>query len=306
MAISEQWAQLLEPGLRAIFSVQRAALAAASKIPMLFNVEGSTKAQEHYLGAGGMSDWDVYEGAIEYDDFDQLYKTTFTHVEYVKGFKVERKLVDDDQYNVINRRPAGLALAAMRKREKDAASVFNNAFSSGYTGGDSQPLCESAGHPYSPLNASTQTNEGSTALSYDAVISTRQSMREFKDDRAELIPINPTLILIPPELEETASAICNTFNGGSPQKPGQTDYEDNFPMRKGLDYLVWDYLTDANDWFLIDPQLAKMYLVWFDRVPVEFAMDPTSDFSLEARYRGYMRYSYGFSDWRWVYGHHVT
>lgn len=95
MAISEQWAELLEPGLRQVFYTQRDALAATSRIPMLFNVIGSTKAQEHFLGVGGMGDWAEYRGAIEYDDFDQLYKTTLTHKEYVKGFKVERKLVDD-------------------------------------------------------------------------------------------------------------------------------------------------------------------------------------------------------------------
>ena len=129
MAISEQWAELLEPGLRAIFEAQREALAAESRIPALFNVVPSTKAEEHDLGMGGFGDWPEYEGAIEYDDPEELYKVTYTHVEYVKGFKVERKLVDDDQYNVINRRPRGLALSAVRTREKHAASVFNNAFS---------------------------------------------------------------------------------------------------------------------------------------------------------------------------------
>ncbi|HUW11153.1 MAG TPA: Mu-like prophage major head subunit gpT family protein, partial [Anaerolineae bacterium] len=185
-------------------------------------------------------------------------------------------------------------------REKDAASVFNNAFSASYTGGDGIRLCN-ASHPYSPLNASVQSNAGSTALSYTAVESTRRAMPEYKDDRAELIPVSPTLLLVPPELEETASSIINTMN-----KVDITDYHDNFVKRVGIQYLVWDYLTDANNWFLIDPRLAKMYLSWFDRVPLEFAMDPTSDFSLEARYRGYMRYSYGWSDWRWIYGHAVT
>jgi len=65
---------------------------------------------------------------------------------------------------------------------------------------------------------------------------------------------------------------------------------------------MWDYLTDSNRWFLIDVDLAKMYLNWFDRVPLELAMDPTGGFDLEARWRAYMRYSYGFSDYRWVYG----
>lgn len=301
MAISEQWAQLLEPGLRAIFSVQRAALAAASKIPMLFNVEGSTKAQEHYLGAGGMSDWDVYEGAIEYDDFDQLYKTTFTHVEYVKGFKVERKLVDDDQYNQINARPRQLALSEVRTREKNAASVFNNAFSSSYTGGDSVALCSSS-HPLAPTHSGdTHDNAGTTALDYQAVVDTRELMRAFVDDREELIPVTPDILLVPPELEEEAYTIWRTMN-----KPDTADFHDNFVQGFLRQVIVWDYLTDANNWFLIDSAMAKEFLIWLNRIPTEFAMDPTSDFRLEARFRGYARYSYGWSDWRFVYGHEVT
>lgn len=299
MAISEQWAELLEPGLRAIFETQREALAATSRIPQLFNVTTSGKAQEHDLGMGGFGDWQEYKGAIEYDDPEQLYKTTYTHVEYVKGFKVERKLVDDDQYNVINRRPRGLALSAMRTREKHAASVFNNAFSASYTGADAVALCGS--HPYSPSNAATQSNAGTTALSYDAVIATRKLMRAFEDDRGELVPISPDTLIVPPELEDTAFEIVQTI-----LKPGTADNDANFVRSNVNNVVVWDYLTDANNWFLADSMLAGLYLNWFDRVPLEFEMDPTSDFRLEARFRGYQRYSYGWSDWRWIYGHNVT
>jgi hypothetical protein len=55
----------------------------------------------------------------------------------VKGIKIERKLVDDDQYSVINKRPQQLALVARRSREKHGASVFNNAFNTTiFAGGD--------------------------------------------------------------------------------------------------------------------------------------------------------------------------
>jgi len=300
MAISEQWAQLLEPGLRSIFEIQRDALAAESRIPMLFNVLTSAKAQEHFLGVGGMGDWNAYEGAIEYDEFDQGYKTSLTHEQYVKGFKVERKLVDDDQYGVINPRPRQLALSAMRTREKHAASVFNNAFSASYTGGDSVALCSDS-HPMSPVNATTQDNAGTSALTYDNVVTTRRLMREYKDDRNELVVINPDTLLVPPELEETAFAIMETE-----QKPDSANYHANFVPSKINKVIVWDYLTDANNWFMIDSALASIHLLWIDRVNLEFEMDPTSDFRLEARFRGYMRYSYGWSDWRWVYGHSVT
>lgn len=296
MPISEQWAYLLEPGLRSIFDVTRDALAAESRIPMLFNVIPSTKAAEYFLGIGGMGDWKEYQGKIEYDDFEQLYRTTLTHKEYVQGFKVERKLVDDDLYNIINARPRQLAMSAMRTREKHAASIFNNAFSGSYLGGDAIALCGS--HPYSPTNASTQSNAGTSELSYDNVVSTRALMRAFEDDRGELVPINPDTLLVPPELEETAHAIWKTAN-----KVDVTDQHANFVGGFLKQVIVWDYLTDADNWFLADSALAKIHLLWIDRVLMEFAMDPTSDFNLEAKYRGYDRHSYGWSDWRWVYGH---
>lgn len=301
MAISEQWAELLEPGLRAIFVEQQQALAAESKLPLLFNVIPSGKAEEHFLGAGGLADYNEYKGAIEYDDFDQLYKTTLTHKEYVKGFKVERKLVDDDQYGLITPRPRQLAIAAMRTKEKHAASVFNNAFSSSYVGGDAVALCSDS-HPLAPTHsADVQDNAGSTALSYTSVNATRELMRAYTDDRGELMPVMPDTLLVPPELEEAAYAIVKTI-----QKPDGADYHANFVGGWLNKVVVWDYLTDANNWFLIDSRLAKIHALWIDRVDLEFAMDPTSDFSLEARFRGYMRYSYGWSDYRWVYGHTVT
>jgi len=111
----------------------------------------------------------------------------------------------------------------------------------------------------------------------------------------------PDTLLVPPELEETAFAIFRTMN-----QPDTTDYHANFVGSWLKTVIVWDYLTDANDWWLIDSRLAKQYSLFVDRVPLEFEMDPTSDFRLEARFRGYMRYSTGWSDWRWIYGHSVT
>lgn len=300
-AISEQWAELLEPGLRAIFNLQKDALAAVAKMPMLFGVNSSSKAAEHDLGVGGFDDWQPYKGAIEYDRNDQGYKTTYTHEEFARGFAVERKLVDDDQYNIINRRPQGLALAAMRKREKDAADIFNNAFDTSFLGADAQSLCDGA-HPHSPANtASTQNNSGTTALSRASIIATRKLMRSFTDDRGELIVVQPDTLLVPPELEDTAYVETE-----SKFKTASADNDASYVNSLGLNVIVWDYLTDANNWFMIDSGMSKMSLNWFNRVPLEFAMDPTSDFSLVARFRGYMRYSLGWNDWRFIYGHNVT
>jgi len=298
MAISEQWAQLLEPGLKQIFYVETQALVADSRIPMLFNIMDSTKAQEHFLGVGAMGSWKEFKGAIEYDDFDQLYKTSLTHKEYVQGFKVERKLVDDDLYNVINTRPRQLALSATRTREEHAASVFTNAFSGSYVGGDAVSLCNDS-HPISPTHTGDVIdNTGTLALSYDNVIATDLLMRAFTDDRGNKAAVRPDTLLVPINLQQTAWEILNTVGN----KPNTTDTVGNFARSFLNNVIVWDYLTDTNAWFLIDSRLAKQHLLWIDRIPLEFQMDPASDFRLEARFRGYMRYSYGWSDFRWVYG----
>ena len=127
-------------------------------------------------------------------------------------------------------------------------------------------------------------------------------MRAFVDDRGELVQVNPKLLLVPPELENTANEIIKTMRGSNSQQPGTANYEANLLQDRGLNYVVWDYLTDSTGWFLIDLTLAKLYLNWFDRVVEEVALNPLSNFQLEAQWRGYMRYSYGWSDYRWVIG----
>jgi hypothetical protein len=65
------------------------------------------------------------------------------------------------------------------------------------------------------------------------------------------------------------------------------------------------YMTDTNNWFMLDSQLAALYLHWYWRVRPEFTSDPASDFNLKLKFRGYMRFIFGWDDWTFVYGHNV-
>lgn len=298
--IAENWPNLLEPGLRSIFFLQRDALIAASPVSRLFNIQSSTKAVEHTYGVGGLGDVPEFNGSIAYDTFDGLYKQNYIPAEYALGMAVERKLVDDDMYNVINQRARMLAMSFARTREKKAASVFNNAFNVAFPGADAVALC-SASHPLGPSNPALQSNRGTLALSAAAISDTRLKMQKFKDDRGELVTVMPDTLLVPPELEETATILVRTQG-----KVGSADNDINYAASLIKNVIVWDYLTDPNNWFLIDSVMAKLYLNWFNRVNTEFALDPTSDFNLVARYRGYERYSYGFDDYRWLFGHEVA
>lgn len=294
--VAENFGYLLDPGLRKIFMDEYAL--PEGQTDNLFGVETSSKATEYDLGIGGMGDLEEFTGTIGYGDFSMQYRVSYTHREWCKGIKIERKLVDDDQYSVINKRPAQLALIAKRTKEKHGASVFNSAFSTAvFAGGDTLALCASA---HTRVGTTTTVgNTGTTALSQTAVEATRLLMRQFTDETDNLITARGDTLLVPPALEETAWEIVNTAG-----KLNTANNNANFSEGK-YKIIVWDYLTDSNNWFMIDSRMAKNYLKWFNRIPVEFNKDKDFD-TYVAKWSVYTRYSYGFSDWTWIYGQNVA
>lgn len=268
------------------------------QVDALFGIEKSSKAVEYDLGIGGMGDLEEFSGTIPYGDFSQQYRTSYTHREWVKGIKVERKLVDDDLYSIINKRPAQLAMVARRTREKHGATVFNNAFNTSvFTGGDTYALCANA---HTHVGTSTTVdNLGTTALSQTAVEATRLLMRAFTDETDNLVTARGDTILVPPALEETARIIVGTMN-----EVGSANNDINFSKGR-YKIIVWDYLSDSNNWWMIDSRMMKLYLKWFNRIPVEFNKDKDFD-TYVAKWSTYVRYSYGFSGFEWIYGHQVS
>src|SRR3990172_2644968 len=135
---SVKWAEALVPAIYKWFEVGRALR--PSLVPFLYSVQGSSRSAENAVGIGGMSpdQWDEFENSGEKPEvnFDKGYLTTFTHVEKVITFIVERKLEDDDQYGIISSRARKLGIGAGQKIQIDGASVFNNAFSVSFPGAD--------------------------------------------------------------------------------------------------------------------------------------------------------------------------
>lgn len=292
MLVPENWPNSLLPGLRKVYvNVFREF---TSNLPALFSMQKSEKAQEFDLQDDEFKDFEKFTGTIPYDDMREGYKTTYTHDEYARGFKITRTLVQDELYGTINKKPSMLALAARRRREKDGASVFNNAFNSSFTGGDSLALCSTA---HTSRNSDlTQSNYGTLPLTGPNIEATRRRMMAFHSGRDGIINVSLDMILVPLALEEVAWQIINSR--------GQVDTAQNNPNFHYGKYklLVWpNFLTSSSAWFSIDSQYMKQFLLWFDREPVQFFKD--QDFgTLVSAFAGYMRYSYGWSDWKWVYG----
>jgi phage major head subunit gpT-like protein len=293
---SENFGYLLDPGLRKIF-MDEYGLPEGQR-ENLYGIEKSNKAVEYDLGIGGTGDLVEFDGTISYDDFKSQYRTSYSHKEWVKGMKIERKLVDDDLYSIINKRPQQLALVAKRTQEKHSSSLFNNSFgTSVFSGGDGLALCSSA-HTFVGTDT-TVSNYGTTALSATSVEATRLIMRAYTDETDNLLVARGDTLLVPPSLEEQAWEIVNAS--------GKMDTADNNPnFNKGkYKVIVWDYLADSNNWFMLDSKFCKMYLKWFNRIPVEFNKDKDFDTYI-SKWSVYQRYSYGFSDWTFIYGHNVA
>lgn len=297
MLISENWADALDPIVRDRFLSgfgRRPSL-----IETLFGVSGSSQAQERSAGVGaiGIDMWEQFEKTnnVAQADFDRGYKTTFTHKEYTVELQIRRKLLEDSNWEEIRNPAIALGDSAKLKREVDAASVFNNAFSGSFVGADSVALCSDS-HPLGPDNTgATQDNNFALALTKDNVKSIREAMMAFTDDKNNKVAVTPSVLLVPPGLEDEALEIAK-----SPQDPDSANNKIN-PQSGRWQVITWHYLTDSNAWFMIDPMLAKMNLKWFNRVPL--GINPkVEDKTLRATWVAYMRYSYGWSDWRWVAG----
>lgn len=307
--ISDHWSQLVEPRLRRAFFIGFGAEdRVRSTIPQLFNVQSSDTADEKLFNIGGVgsSGWNFEDsGRVQYDEAVKGYEETLTHHEFAKGITIERKLIDDNRISRAIAAAEALGDSAFRAREKAGANVFINAFSSATsetlddygtdaTGADLVALCSTA-HPRSPSDSTNDSNEGTTALSESGLSTTRQLMAEFTDMNGDLINAMPDTLLVPVELEDTALKMVR-----SAQEPGSANNAIN-PQSGRYRVITWHYLTDANAWFLIDSGRMRQSLHWFDRIPLEFAREADFD-TLIGKFRAYMRFSLGWSDWRWIYG----
>jgi len=119
----------------------------------------------------------------------------------------------------------------------------------------------------------------------------------FKDERALKVNAQAKKLIIPPALQFIADRLLNT-----PGRVSTADNDINALRNMGMvsgGYSVNHYLTDSDAWFLTTD--VPNGLKHFVRTPVSSGME--GDFeSGNVRYKARERYSFGFSDWRGIYG----
>ncbi len=289
--ISSDWGNLLLPGLRDVFYNTYNEL--PGEFSKIFKVKDSKQASEKELGMGAMTPWveRVNEtDNVTYQKIGEGLLRTYTHSEFASGFAVGKRLYEDELYGVINGMAEDLGRAGRTKVETDAASLFNNAFTTNLY--DNVPLI-SASHPYEGGKAGVQSNLIEGALSDTTLKQAITKMRGLYDNGGKKIVFTPDTLIVPPALEWLAMELTQ-----STHKVGTADNDINTLSGK-LKVLVYDYLTDDDAWFVIDSKRHKLTFFW--RIKPEFDKAIDSD-NFVAKYNGRMRYSFGASAWQGIVG----
>jgi phage major head subunit gpT-like protein len=292
MANKTGFGDILEPGFRKIFD--DAFKETQRVFTNVFKIANSTKQDERDSAISGFGLLVPKPAGqpIQYEDPIQMYDVLYTHVTYAKGFKIEKELYDDDQYNIMNRKPGQLGRAARRTEETQAANLFNNAFSTSQLGGDAKPLASTI-HPRSD-GGSSQSNASATGLAFSETNhkTNKLAMRKQLDDKGMKIDTVPSHIVVPIDLEDAANIVFN-----SKLRSGTADNDLN-PYLNDVKVIPWIYLTSTTAYYYLDMDQAQ--ITWFWREKTNFKQDEAFETDV-ALFKVRERFSNGFSDWRGVY-----
>lgn len=293
---SSSFAKALWPGVNSWYG--KAYSEFPTEYNSLFDTYRSTRAYEEDVGVSsfGLAQIKPEGQAIAYDSESQAFITRYAHVVYALGFIMTREIVEDDQYDVVGQKRAqGLAFSMRQTKEIVAANVYNRAFNNSYTGGDGVSMVNAA-HPN--FAGGSQSNKPSTdaALSQASLEQACIDISKWTNDRGLRINIQPKALVIPTDLQFEAERILKT------QYQVDSDYNNINPLYTQKKFpggiVVNHYLSSPTAWFI---RTNVTGLKHFERRSMQFAID--NDFETEnAKFKATERYSFGWTDWRSIYG----
>ena len=297
MAISRaQLAKELEPGLNALFGLEYKNY--ENQHSEIFDKESSDRAFEEEVMLSGFGTAGVKQegSAVGYDDAQETFTSRYTHETIALAFSITEEAIEDNLYDSLGSRyTKALARSMATTKQVKAANVLNNGFNSAFKGGDGKELFA---HDHPTLNG-TVRNELTTAADLNET-SLEQSLidiADMKDERGLKIAARGVKMIIPSALQFTAERLMK-----SSLRVGTADNDTNAIKSMGMipqGYVVNNYLTDTDAFFIkTDVPNGMKY---FERAALKTAMEGDFDTG-NMRYKARERYSFGFSDFRGIFG----
>lgn len=229
----------------------------------------------------------------------QAYSYSVVNEDFEVTVAVNRNHIEDDQLGIYQPQAQMAGFSAKQLPDEIVYELVNNGFVA---------LCYDGQYFFDvdhPVAGGSVSNLGTKALSAATLAAAqasygaaRTAMRRFKDEDGRPINISPTVLLVPPALEDTARALL-TVDRLEDGKPN--------PYKGTAELVVESRLTSDTAWFLLDTSKPVRPFIYQERKAPVFVQqtDPEADdvfsrkeykFGAEARAAG----GYGF--WQMAYG----
>jgi|TARA_R100001443_G_scaffold30505_2_gene44268 hypothetical protein len=264
----------------------------------LYSTEQSMKAFEEdvqMIGFGAAPT--KAEGAmINYDSGREGFVSRYVHETVALAFAITEEAEEDGLYGSLGAKYArALARSMQQTKEVKGANVFNNATGTS-VGGDGVSLLNGS-HPLGGGGTASNKLAVAADLSETSLESLLIQISEAVDDRSIPVALSGRKLAVPPQLVFIAERILK-----SNLRPGTADNDINALRNMGMipeGVVVNQRFTDPDQYFILTdcPDGMKHFV----RAPIKKAVE--GDFETgNLRYKVRERYSFGFTDWRGVYG----
>lgn len=281
------------PGMRTEF--MRAYDAATTEWTKIAQKVPSTQKIETYpriVGTGGPHEWTderIPGGGKE------LYFQV-TNKDYAVEIRVSRDMLRYNNYGQINMLTASKGAQMASYIDQLTYELLAAAATTAtYIGDDDTYIVDTA---HEEGNSGSQSNKGTTALGHDSLSAARVAGMKIKDAAGKPLPIMYNNLVVPPDLAEEAGKLVTTS-----KLTGSTDNDTNWHYGV-LDVVVNPYLSDTNNWFLLDTTKSIMPLLWqeFEGPTPVYILDDQLKKKKFVDYGSDMTGRASFSDWRLIYG----
>jgi hypothetical protein len=234
---------------------------------------------------------------VAYDSEIQGFTTRYTHVAYALGYIVTKEELDDNLYEQVSRRrAAALAMSFRQTKENIGANIYNRAFNGTYLGGDGVSLC-STSHPNTSGGTFANTPTVAADLSEASLEDALTALMGFQNDRGLLINVMPRSLIVARQNWWNANRILKSAYTPSTANNAVNVLVATNALPEGI--VMNHYLTSPNAWFVrTNIQNGMKY---YSRVGIQFDQDNDFD-TMNAKAKGYERYSFGWTDPRAIYG----
>jgi hypothetical protein len=291
--------KLLWPGIRGIWG--RVYDSWMEEYPDLFETVKSDKAYEEYVQVSrfGLAQVKPQGSPLAYDSEFQGATTRLTNVAIAQGYAVTIEEIRDNLYERVSRTRATANAEAMRQtKEYIGANVYNRAFTAAYVGGDGVPLC-SLSHPLilggTIANMPVVSADLSEVSLEDALI----GIMGMLDDRGLTVRLMPQTLHVSRYEIFNAERILHSI-----LQSGTVNNDLNAVRSLGLipgGAKVNHYFSSPHAWFIRSKSRPEDGMIYQTRDPIQFDQD--NDFNTKnALASAYERYTFGWADFRYVWG----